>query len=229
MMQNAASVLIALAFSGASVAACAADPAPDTPSDTAAEVSQNMATPAVSGTDGAWVTVTGDISNVTPRGFSMDIGSRSIPVEFDGFLSDSTQPLRAGDWVTVSGKIDDSFWERRSIEASSVYSSRLQERFWASGLDEEGDITGLALIDVPDQGDWLGVTGEVVSVDPAETEMVLDLGANNLQIDTSSLSGPVLADRGDRVSVYGSLDTADLWDAKEIDATSVVIFDQGSA
>lgn len=227
-MNNTASVLIALAFSGASVAACAAESAPESPSDTTAQASQSMATPAVSGTDGAWVTVTGDISNVTPRGFRMDIGSRSIPVEFDGFLSDSTQPLRTGDWVTVSGKIDDSFWERRSIEASSVYSSRLQERFWASGADEEGDITGLALIDVPEQGDWLGVTGEVVSVDQTEKEMVLDLGATNLQIDTSALPGPVLADRGDRVSVYGSLDTADLWDAKEIDAASVVIFDQGS-
>ena len=178
--------------------------------------------------DQEWVTITGDISNVSPDGFSIDYGEGSIAVEMDGFVDASTAQFRDGDWVTVSGRIDDAIWERRSIEASSVYSSRLQERFWASATDEEGDITEFTLIDVPDEGDWLGVTGEVVSVDQAEQEMIVDVGTRTTQIDITGLGGPVLADRGDRVSVYGTLDTADFWDAREIDATSVVILQQGS-
>ena len=59
--------------------------------------------------------------------------------------------------------------------------------------------------------------------------MVVDLGAMNLLVDTSDLPSPVLADQCDRVSVYGAFDNADLWDAREIDATSVVIFSQGPA
>jgi len=177
--------------------------------------------------DGEWVRVTGDISDVTPQGFSIDYTGGSIVVEMDGFLTDSTRQFRDGDWVTVSGKIDDSLWERRSIEAMSVYSSRLQERFWASAIDEEGDALGFTMIDVPNEGDWLGVTGQVVSVDQAELEMVVDLGSQNLQVDITALGGPVLADPGDRVSVYGTLDDSDFWDAREIDAASVVILQQG--
>jgi len=178
--------------------------------------------------DREWITVTGNISNVTPEGFDIDYGEGSVAVEMDGFAADSTRRLRAGDWVTVSGRIDDALWESRSIEAASVYDSRLQERFWASAADEEGDLMGFTLIDVPDQGDWLGLTGQVVSVDQGEQEMVVDIGARTVQVDITGLGGPVLADRGDRVSVYGTLDDADFWDAREIDATSVVILRQGA-
>lgn len=222
-------LMMSCALSSISVAACAAERPSEKAASSDKQAAAAVAADPVQGVDREWVTVTGDITDVTPNGFKIDYSAGSIPVEMDGLLADSARQLRAGDWVTVSGRIDDTFWERRSIEASSVYSSRLQERFWASAADEEGDALGLALIDVPDQGDWLGVTGEVVSVDQVEKEMVLDLGAMNLQVDTTALAGPVLADQGDRVSVYGSFDDADLWDAREINATSVVIFDQGPA
>lgn len=188
---------------------------------------QSTASP-MSKMDREWIMVTGNISNVTPHGFSIDYGDGMLPVEMDGFLPTSTRGLRNGDWVTVSGRIDDSLWERRSIEASSVYSSRLQERMWANAMDEEGDYSLVSLIDLPDEGEWVGMTGKVVSVDQAEDEMVVDVGARNVQVDVTDLGGPVLATTGDRVSVYGQLDDADLWDAREIDASSVVILRQAS-
>ena len=179
--------------------------------------------------DQEWVSVTGPISNVNAEGFRIDYGAGELPVEWDGILPTSTHGLRNGDWVHVSGRIDDSLWERRSIEGWSLYSSRLQERFWANSADEEGDYSSFALIDLPDQGEWLGMTGEVVSVDPAEHEMVIDTGARNMQVDTTDMGVPVLATRGDHVSVYGQLDDADLWDGREIDASSVVILNQASS
>lgn len=178
--------------------------------------------------DGEWIMITGPISNVTADGFQISHDGGAVPVEMDGYRSTSTERLRPGDWVTVSGRIDDALWERRSIEAASVYSSRLQERFWGSPTDNEGDYRGLAMIDLPDEGQWIGVTGTVMSVDSAEREMTVDVGARNLQVDFTGLTAPLLADRGDRVSVYGAMDDADLWDAREIDATSVVILKQGS-
>lgn len=177
--------------------------------------------------DGEWVLVTGDIAQISPQGFHIATGNGVLPVEMDGYLSTSTQGLRAGDWVTVSGRIDDGMWERRSIEAASVYSSRLRERFRANPTDEEGDYMGFALIDVPDQGDWVGVTGRVVSIAPAQNEMIVDVGTYNIQVDTTPTGRAVMATPGDRVSVYGRLDDADLWDAREIDAISVVILSQG--
>ncbi|MBA4805984.1 hypothetical protein [Brevundimonas sp.] len=177
--------------------------------------------------DGEWITVTGNISNVTPQGFRIDYGTGVLPVEMDGFLPTSTEGLRNGDWVTVSGRIDDALWERRSIEASSVYSSRMQERLWANAMDEEGDML-ITPIDLPDQGDWVGVTGRVISIDIMEDEMVVDVGPQTLQVDASGLGQPMTATRGDLVSVYGRLDDADLWDGREIDASSVVILRQSS-
>lgn len=218
----------ACALSAISLAACGPDREAEPTAATDAQVAAVGSSGPVAGSDGEWITVTGDVTDVTPQGFKIDYGTGSIPVEMDGLLADSASRLRAGDWVSVSGRIDDSFWERRSIEASSVYSARLQERLWASAVDEERDTLGLAMIDVPDQGEWLGVTGQVVSVDQVQNEMVVDVGAMNLQVDTSALAGPVLADKGDSVSVYGVFDNADLWDAREIDATSVVIFNQGT-
>lgn len=177
--------------------------------------------------DREWIRVTGHISNVTPQGFRIDYGDGSLPVEMDGFLPTSTQGMRNGDWVTVSGRIDDSMWERRTIEASSVYNSRMQERLWANAADEEGDYTRFSMIDVPEEGEWLGVTGQVVSVDHTNDEMVVDVGSRTMQVDLTDMGAAVLADRGDRVSVYGQLDDADLWDAREIDASSVIILQQG--
>lgn len=177
--------------------------------------------------DREWITVSGDISDVTPQGFRIDYGDGVLPVEMDGFLPTTTGGLRNGDWVTVSGRIDDSLWERRSIEASSVYSSRLQERLWANAADEEGDYTLFSPIDMPDQGDWLGVTGRVTAIDLADDEMIVDLGDQTIQVDTTGMGVVPLATIGDRVSVYGRLDDADLWDAREIDAASVTILSQG--
>ncbi len=185
-------------------------------------------TPMMNKTDGEWIMVTGPVSNVTSEGFQIRHDAGALPVEMDGFPSMSARSLRNGDWVTVSGRIDDSLWERRSIEAASVYSSRLRERFHASPADEEGDYRGYALLDLPDEGEWLGLTGTVMSVDQTNDEMVVDVGARTMQVDVTDLGGPVLATRGDRVSVYGQLDDADLWDAREIDATSVMILRQGS-
>lgn len=178
--------------------------------------------------DREWIMVTGNISNVTPQGFRIDYGEGVLPVEMDGFLPTSTRGLRNGDWVTVSGRIDDSLWERRSIEAASVYSSRLQERLWANSMDEEGDYRLMSMIDLPDEGEWVGMTGRVTSVDPAEDEMIVDVGARTIQVDVTDMGGPVLATMGDWVSVYGKLDDADLWDAREIDAASVVILRQSA-
>ena len=48
-------------------------------------------------TDQEWVTITGDISNVSPDGFNIDYGEGSIAVEMDGFLDASTAQFRDGD------------------------------------------------------------------------------------------------------------------------------------
>lgn len=173
--------------------------------------------------NGEWITVTGPIGDLTAEGFGLDYGDETIRVEMDGFAADGTARLQPGDWVTVTGRIDDDLWERRSIEASSVYVPRLQQRLMASAGDEEGAPMVYALIDTPDEGDWLGVTGVVTAVSPVDNEVRIDTGPMNVKVDTDALGYRTLARPGDRVSVYGQLDDTDLFDAREIDASSIVI------
>ena len=174
-----------------------------------------------------WITVAGPIGDLTAEGFGLDYGDGTIRVEMDGFAADGTARLQPGDWVTVSGRIDDDLWERRSIEASSVYVPRLQQWLTASSADEEGAPMAYALIDTPDEGDWLGVTGVVTAVSPIDNEVQIDTGPMNVKVDTDALGYETVARPGDRVSVYGQLDDTDLFDGREIDASSIVILRRG--
>ncbi|MDO1558359.1 hypothetical protein Q0812_02825 [Brevundimonas sp. 2R-24] len=184
--------------------------------------------PVMTKQDQEWITVTGPISQITSERFVIDYGEGQIPIEWDGAGASSTSMFQAGDWVTVSGRIDDALWERRTIEGSTLYHSRLPERFWSNANDEEGDyalISGLS--PVPTEGEWVRVTGDVTRVDALENEVHVDTGMVTVQVDTDRLSNLDFADPGDRVSVTGRLDDADLWDAREIDATSLTILEQG--
>ncbi len=55
----------------------------------------------------------------------------------DDWMSQDTLALSQGDSVTVTGVIDDDFFQSTTIEASSVYAQNLNRYFFASPDDEE--------------------------------------------------------------------------------------------
>lgn len=178
--------------------------------------------------DREWITITGPMTQVMNDRFVIDYGDGRSPVEWDGMDSSGTGMFRNGDWVTVSGRIDNSMWERRTIEGETLYHSRHDRRFWSDAADEEGDYRALLrMAAMPTEGEWVRVTGEVTQVDRVDNEIMVDTGPVSIQVDTERLGNADFATLGDRVSVTGRLDDADLWDAREVDATSMLILEQG--
>ena len=133
----------------------------------------------------------------------------------------------SGDRVTVTGRMDRDLYDTRSIEAATVYIPRLNEYLYADPADEEGDLSvtrsfAPGLFAGADEGDWLSFSGRVTAVDG--DEITVDTGISSMRVDTSPIPGdldPPSVAIGDRVLVSGVMDAADLFDQREVEASSV--------
>ncbi|MEE4661948.1 MAG: hypothetical protein V2J89_15875, partial [Halieaceae bacterium] len=124
--------------------------------------------------------------------------------------------LLDGDNVTVFGRVDDDLFEVASIEADSVYVKSLNTFFHANDADEE--VTALpyhyvALVSTPVAPSGTTLTGTVKSVDADEDSFTMDMAGIEITVETYDLAynplddmGFQQIDKGDRVSVTGSLD-----------------------
>ena len=176
--------------------------------------------------DGEWLTVRGTVVSSDPDSFLLDYGAKTIPVEMDDYDWYNENVVLPGDRVTVAGRLDRDFLENRKIEASSVYVDKLHTTFFASAADEEATILPWAHIWSGAGGGSVSLTGEVRSIDGEE--MIVDAGLLEYKVDVGPLdydpfdaAGVQHIAVGDRVSVFGEMDDADLFDRREIAAVSV--------
>lgn len=196
-----------------------------------AAVGFSLASPATAQTpaaayNGEWLSVSGTVERVAGEMFVLDYGPGTIPVEMDDYDWYNENAIAVGDKVTVTGRMDDDFFQTRRIEASTVYVDSLHTLFYASAADEE-DVT-VPVIDIAVlRSGGIALTGTVQSI--AGDEMTVDTGAFDYKVDTGSLGyDPFDADGaqhiaiGERVSVTGRVDDADLFERREIDATSLI-------
>jgi uncharacterized protein YdeI (BOF family) len=185
--------------------------------------------------DESWISLEGTVAEVAEESFRLDYGEGLVTVEMEGWdwYEDARETL-VGDRVTVSGRVDDAFLERRTIEAGSVFVKGLSRYFYADPGDEEG-----ALVTYPvhypvdpltGEASWLTVTGTVRSVDGRQFTLGKD--SARLTVDTIAMpynpmdnTGEQQIDVGDRVSVSGSLDLAFFEDAHLL-ATAIVTLDR---
>lgn len=73
--------------------------------------------------DDTWISISGSVEAVSADAFTLNYGEGVITVEMDdGDRDADAYKLIPGDKVTVSGMIDDDFYETTTIEASSVTS-----------------------------------------------------------------------------------------------------------
>ncbi|MFW5740211.1 MAG: NirD/YgiW/YdeI family stress tolerance protein [Myxococcota bacterium] len=185
--------------------------------DTDAEVVRNAP-------DGAWVRLEGTVVSAGDDSFLLDYGEDVITVEMDDSdWYEEGRGLIAEDEVIVHGRIDEDFYEARTIEASSVYVEDLGTHFYASAADEEelGTVTVFGV--VPGQ---MTVSGTVKKVEGRD--LVLDTEPGELRVDTASLAYNPLDDEGyqqidvgDRVRVSGRIDSG-LFDGRELSADWIV-------
>lgn len=178
--------------------------------------------------DETWITINGEVRSVSPDEFVLDFGEGNIVVEMDdGDRDADAYVLLEGDRVTVNGRIDDGFFETTTIEASSVYVEKLGTYFYASSVDEEGDL--VAVVE-PVVVSAAVIRGTVTEVN--DDEFKLDTGAREITVETEDMLydplddlGYQKIDVGDRVSVVGEMDY-DFLEGQEFVATSIVTLDE---
>ena len=178
--------------------------------------------------DDSWITVSGTVETVSPDRFILNYGEGLITVEMDdGDRDADAYKLISGDEVTVSGRIDDDFFERRSIEASSVYVEDIGTTFFASSLDEEDWGTAVVQVTYPVDVYGASVVGEVTEV--FDEEFTVSYGNKAVRVDVDSLGydpldddGYQQIDVGDIVKVTGRFDT-EIFTGRELEANTVIV------
>jgi len=171
-----------------------------------------------------WISINGTVKDVTADSFLLDFGQGIITVEMDDGDRDADgYKLLAGDEVTVSGKIDDDFYEMTKIEASSVYVEKLGTSFYASAIDEEDY---WVTISTPIVSSGTIVHGTVTSV--RDQEFTLNNGVRSLTVEVDEMfynplddSGFQKIETGDLVRVTGILDE-NLFGGREFKADTIV-------
>lgn len=171
--------------------------------------------------DDTWITVSGRVVKVSPEQIRLDYGSGKITVEVEDFDSyGEASVLMENDKVVVRGIVDDDTFERRTIEASSVYVEGLQTYFYANPADEE-DFAAWTVTTPVAVGE-VEMTGNVTRV--IGREFTIDTGVSKMQVDTVGLGynpldedGYLKIEKGDRVKVGGDFDNA-VFDETELSA-----------
>ena len=175
--------------------------------------------------DDTWISVAGTVKSVGPDAFVLDYGEGLITVEMDdGDRDADAYKLFAGDKVTVSGMIDADLFERKTIEAGSVYVEKLGTYFYSSALDEEDPFW--VSVAMPIHVSTTFVRGTVTEVSPIA--FTLDTGKKKLRVEVDEMPYNPLDDegyqqirKGHRVSVSGYMDE-DLFTGRELEARSIV-------
>ncbi|RUO58576.1 hypothetical protein [Pseudidiomarina insulisalsae] len=175
--------------------------------------------------DDTWIQISGTVESVSPDSFILDYGSGTVSVEMtDGDRDADAYKLLPDDKVTVSGLIDDDFFETTTIDASSVYVESIGTYFYASAIDEEDRIFTFT---VPVVVSETTVRGTVSAVDPLADEFTINTGTRLITVETDEMPYDPLDDEGyqqisvnDMVSVTGQIDN-DLFEGQVFEADYV--------
>lgn len=177
--------------------------------------------------DSTWITINGVVQSVSADTFMLDYGDNVVVVEMDdGDRDADAYNLLTGDEVTVSGLIDDDFFEATTIEASAVYVKNLGTTFFSSSVDEEDREAIGVFVTAPIPRSHTVIQGKVTRV--LDGEFIVDNGNRELRVETSELSYDPLDDEGyqridvgDRVRVSGKIDH-ELFRGREIVADLII-------
>ncbi len=183
-------------------------------------------------TDNDYITVTGDVKAVHDEAFTLDFDEGMITVEMDDWdWYDEANLLKAGEKVTVYGRIDNGWFESKTIEAGSIYAHDRATYYYANDADEEADYTYYSYYVtypavVPD-GTWMSASGEVTDI--SGRELTLDTGAYKISVDTIGMAynplddkGYQQIDEGDRIYVSGKVDVG-IFDENELAASTITV------
>jgi uncharacterized protein YdeI (BOF family) len=179
--------------------------------------------------DESWITISGSVESVQADRFALDYGDGTVIVEMDdGDRDADAYKLVKGDNVTVTGRIDDDFFELTTIEAGSVFVENLGTTFLASTMDEESWGLAESSLLPPIPISRTVVSGTVSQVSDSDHEFMINTGDRVLRVDVGDMpfdplddEGYLKIDEGDRVKVFGKIDV-NLFEGRRLEADTVV-------
>lgn len=184
--------------------------------------------------DQAQITLSGTVTSTAGEEFQLKYGGGIVTVELDRFywLDDPAQILIPGENVTVTGTVDDDWFEGREIVAETLQLNDSHVFYYlGSALPVHVETAG-ADQDLLD-GTYVRTTGTVTNLDGDRFEVNYENGS--MPVDVSSLGynpfddeGLQKLEEGDRVSVYGTVDD-DFFKSKGILASSIYELSTGES
>lgn len=191
------------------------------------QTTDNTTKPLPSMVDNAPVVLTGTVGEVRKEEFDLNYGTNKITVELDRFGWDGNEAkyLIPGESVTVSGYIDDDFFEGREIEA---YNIRLNDSY-VYYYTTDAYPTYYYVYDadaILEDGTFVTMRGNVSEI--SEDEFTVTNAKGSMQVDVSKIGydpfddvGLQKIEKGDKVYVYGQIDSG-FFDTNEIMADGVI-------
>lgn len=197
---------------GAAVASCTGSDANRAATNGTAQNGAAAAKRLDAAANNSWITIGGSVVSAGPSSFILDYGYGRVLVEMDDWdWYKEGSVLRPGDKVTVTGRVDQDLFERRKIEASSVFVKNLNTRFFASADDEEDNT--IQFVAQPPASAFAGASGFVTAI--KGREMTMGSGPAAIRVNTAAMPdnplddvGLVKVKTGDHVQAWGRLTLA---------------------
>jgi hypothetical protein len=175
------------------------------------------------------ISLSGKVAAIQEDSFMLDYGAGRVEIDLEDGLDwfpAGTPGLTIGEPVTVNGRIDDTTFANREIEATSIYRPATQTYLYSDATNARF----FPPVEQPGASDtsWVNLSGTVKGI--SGRDFVLDTGVREFQITTGAMrNDPVAVGKlrpGSRVTVSGLVNGDDIFDNPEIDATNVVVLSQ---
>jgi uncharacterized protein YdeI (BOF family) len=174
------------------------------------------------------ISVTGKVAAVADDQFTLDYGDDIITVEMNNWdFYRNNARIKPGETVAVRGTIDTDWYDKRMIDAASVYVYDRHTYYYPhnAGSQQLGYMDYNLPPAQPSEGTWYGLSGLVKAING--TELTLDTGVRDVTIETAHLGYNPLDTQGyqqvhigDTIYVTGVLDHS-FFDNSEIEAKSI--------
>lgn len=172
--------------------------------------------------DNAYVTLSGTVGEITDADeFMLKYKGYRIQVDTNDywpnlFGKDAIQVLKPGDKVTVTGKVDDNWFTKKEIDATSISTGgKNYSRVYWRGSNNMSNYGSWPYYGWNDEmyEERVGLSGTVSKV-TGDNTFEMKYGTGTVKVDTSGLDiiKANMLNRGDRVTVYGNMD--DNWFGK---------------
>ncbi|SDS11056.1 hypothetical protein SAMN05216421_0925 [Halopseudomonas xinjiangensis] len=177
----------------------------------------------------SWVSISGQITNPTEEGFTLNYGEGQIRVDMNDADWYAPQgPFQEGATVSVYGEVNQAD-SAAEIVANSVFVESEGRLFTRTDtVFGKPEIIPV----VPVRVGAFTYTGEVGKVQ--DDRFTIDTGRRELMVDVSAMKdnpldeqGAMRIEQGDTVMVYGVLD-AELGRSRTVTADSIITIDEGA-